>query len=291
MSMHKTPLTTIEETGLIAHGFGRDIGRPSQAADIFRHGVAWGQMSVADQIASIQKQIEHEMPFDKKLRNRFAELLVLLQTQQQPVTSHGSVNSSNVLGFADELETAVHEVASGSRKPSKIPVEPILALIQFARNQAQEPEIKPPTKDFICGKCGYDCNLVRKELDTFTSHDMNDNLIERKYIVADVTSCCQGQEFYNKTDPDDAEPTTRQHGDEVHWIAPSEQEEAPFIPWNGGACPVSPHDIVEYTLRGSPDVVNESMAMFIEFKYGRDRLPSDCEIISYRVKNERLNPT
>lgn len=82
MSMHNKPLTTIEETGLIAHGFGRDIGRPSMTADIFRTGVAWGQMTTADQIASIQQQIEHGMPFDDKLRDRFAELMTGLQAQQ-----------------------------------------------------------------------------------------------------------------------------------------------------------------------------------------------------------------
>lgn len=75
MSMHKKPLTAIEEAGLIAHGFGRDIGKPSMAADIFRHGVEWGQMSELDKIASIQRQIDHGMPFEDGLRNRFSELL------------------------------------------------------------------------------------------------------------------------------------------------------------------------------------------------------------------------
>ncbi len=40
MSMHKTPLTPIEEAGLRAHGL--DIGTPSQLSDVFRHGVKWG---------------------------------------------------------------------------------------------------------------------------------------------------------------------------------------------------------------------------------------------------------
>ena len=75
MSMHKKSLTTIEEVGLIAHGFGQDIGKPSMAADIFRHGVAWGQKSELDQIASIQAQLDHGMPFDDCLRGRLAELL------------------------------------------------------------------------------------------------------------------------------------------------------------------------------------------------------------------------
>ena len=75
MSMHKKPLTDIEETGLISHGFGRDIGKPSMAADIFRHGVAWGQKSELEQIACIQEHIDNGMPVDDYLRGRLSELL------------------------------------------------------------------------------------------------------------------------------------------------------------------------------------------------------------------------
>jgi len=39
MSMHKVPLTALEETGLRAHGL--PIGEPSQLADCFRNGVAY----------------------------------------------------------------------------------------------------------------------------------------------------------------------------------------------------------------------------------------------------------
>lgn len=39
MSMHKKPLTPLEEKGLRLHGL--DIGKPSQLSDVFRHGVAW----------------------------------------------------------------------------------------------------------------------------------------------------------------------------------------------------------------------------------------------------------
>ena len=39
MSMHKTPLTQLEEEGLRAHGL--PVGTPSQLSDVFRHGVAW----------------------------------------------------------------------------------------------------------------------------------------------------------------------------------------------------------------------------------------------------------
>ncbi len=82
MSMHKKPLTVIEETGLIAHGFGRDIGKPSMAADIFRTGVAWGLASNDGRIANIKKELEHGMPFDEKLRKRYEELLISLVAQQ-----------------------------------------------------------------------------------------------------------------------------------------------------------------------------------------------------------------
>lgn len=78
MSMHKKPLTVIEETGLIAHGFGHDIGRPSISADIFRCGVAWGQSSKEEKIADIKKELEHGIPFDDDLRKRYQELLAAL---------------------------------------------------------------------------------------------------------------------------------------------------------------------------------------------------------------------
>ena len=45
MSNHKTPLTVLEHDGLVAHGLGRYIGVPSQAADIFRQGVNWAMAS------------------------------------------------------------------------------------------------------------------------------------------------------------------------------------------------------------------------------------------------------
>ena len=39
MSLHRKPLTRLEEDGLRAHGL--DIGTPSQLSDVFRQGVAW----------------------------------------------------------------------------------------------------------------------------------------------------------------------------------------------------------------------------------------------------------
>lgn len=50
MSMHKIPLTELEELGLRAHGL--DIGTPSQLSDAFRQGVAW-TLQVQQPIAEV----------------------------------------------------------------------------------------------------------------------------------------------------------------------------------------------------------------------------------------------
>lgn len=47
MSMHKIPLTQLEEDGLRAHGL--DIGSPSQLSDVFRHGIKWALEQTAPQ--------------------------------------------------------------------------------------------------------------------------------------------------------------------------------------------------------------------------------------------------
>ena len=39
MSIHKIPLTELEQVGLTKHGL--PIGKPSQLSDVFRHGVKW----------------------------------------------------------------------------------------------------------------------------------------------------------------------------------------------------------------------------------------------------------
>lgn len=39
MSMHKTPLSKMEEEGLLKHGL--QVGAPSQLSDTFRQGIAW----------------------------------------------------------------------------------------------------------------------------------------------------------------------------------------------------------------------------------------------------------
>lgn len=87
--MHKKPLTTLEEAGLIAHGLGPDIGRPSMPADLFRIGLAWGRMATPEIIEGISKQITCGIPLDEKLRDRFQQLLEVLKNEGlnlQPVS-------------------------------------------------------------------------------------------------------------------------------------------------------------------------------------------------------------
>lgn len=78
MSDHKKPLTLIEETGIILHGFGRDIGKPSHVVDVFRHGIAWGQATTLEQIADAERSLQHDMPIDDDLRARLGELLAAM---------------------------------------------------------------------------------------------------------------------------------------------------------------------------------------------------------------------
>ena len=67
MSMHETPLTELERTGLEVHGLRTD--EPCQLSDAFRLGIAWANMSED----SRRKQIErHEE--NKNIRYRQRDL-------------------------------------------------------------------------------------------------------------------------------------------------------------------------------------------------------------------------
>ena len=77
MSMHKKPLTRLEEEGLRAHGL--PIGTPSQLSDVFRHGIAWaaaqGQGDVRRLREAAQKVISHvegDLPIKGWLRDNDA---------------------------------------------------------------------------------------------------------------------------------------------------------------------------------------------------------------------------
>lgn len=56
MSMHKIPLTPLEEEGLRLHGL--PIGTPSQRSDTFRQGVAWA-IGEAKRLAEENERLQH----------------------------------------------------------------------------------------------------------------------------------------------------------------------------------------------------------------------------------------
>lgn len=58
------------------------------------------------------------------------ELSKDFKVSSKPVTTDGA------LKFAAELELAIGEIMAGKRKPANIPMEPMVALIQFARDNA-----------------------------------------------------------------------------------------------------------------------------------------------------------
>ena len=64
MSMHRMPLTTVEHEGLVRHGLGRAIGKPSQLADVFRQGVKWGQNQEREACAAMLDQMVEEAEQD-----------------------------------------------------------------------------------------------------------------------------------------------------------------------------------------------------------------------------------
>jgi hypothetical protein len=66
MSMHKTPLTGLERDGLFAHGMGCHIGKPSQAADIFRQGIAWALRTNEAREIAVKQREEIEAMFNRK---------------------------------------------------------------------------------------------------------------------------------------------------------------------------------------------------------------------------------
>lgn len=72
MSLHKKPLTKLEEEGLRGHGL--DIGTASQLSDCFRHGVAWGLEAQQSIIKELEEKDDSELlqliHDDLKMRSR-----------------------------------------------------------------------------------------------------------------------------------------------------------------------------------------------------------------------------
>ena len=80
MSMHRIPLSKVEEAGLRAHGL--DIGTPSQLSDAFRQGLKYGQSESAAEIVELKRQLEEakwQAAFDGKLLNHIESELIGVQ--------------------------------------------------------------------------------------------------------------------------------------------------------------------------------------------------------------------
>jgi hypothetical protein len=84
--------------------------------------------------------------------------------------STGPVSAEDAQRCAADLERVLGEIANGTRKPNKIPMEPILRLIQFAR----QPQLDVPLTPEIIGRAlrwkhdgrQYDRDTVRLVLRT-----------------------------------------------------------------------------------------------------------------------------
>ena len=74
MSIHKKPLTQLEEEGLRAHGL--PIGTPSQLSDVFRYGIAWAASQNQSEVQKLRDECEY-------LANENIELKLLIKNMRQ----------------------------------------------------------------------------------------------------------------------------------------------------------------------------------------------------------------
>jgi hypothetical protein len=78
--------------------------------------------------------------------------------------STGPVSAEDAQRCAADLERVLGEIANGTRKPNKIPMEPILRLIQFAR----QPQLDVPLTPEIIGR------VLRATARTLTDPQIDD---------------------------------------------------------------------------------------------------------------------
>lgn len=81
MSMHKLPLSELEEEGLRVHGLS--IGTPSQLSDAFRQGIAWALSQQDDNEATSPAQGEQQPPYPH-------EVMDVIATSRYQVVASGS---------------------------------------------------------------------------------------------------------------------------------------------------------------------------------------------------------
>jgi hypothetical protein len=68
------------------------------------------------------------------------------------------MNMTQIEKYADELNQALFDVAAGVIKPSKLPIEPMVRLIDFVKSQAS-----PPTDKVTISKAEYDALVADAE--------------------------------------------------------------------------------------------------------------------------------
>jgi protein required for attachment to host cells len=105
MSNHKTPLTAVERAGLLAHGLGRNIGVPSQLADVFRQGVAWGISQRQNESAATAPLLERIAELEQQAVERTVHNNMLAESQEL-----------RIIALERELETVRNEVLEEAAK-------------------------------------------------------------------------------------------------------------------------------------------------------------------------------
>jgi len=73
MSIHKMPLTVLEEDGLHTHGLR--VGEPSQLSDCFRLGMAWAVKSTDSQLAALRADLTEQCRLNAMGQEREARLM------------------------------------------------------------------------------------------------------------------------------------------------------------------------------------------------------------------------
>lgn len=129
MSDHKKPLTALEESGLIAHRL--PIGKPSQLADAFRHGIAWAERARPAPVSQDAWLVEAErlvIAFRKSILNMRDDSLPVAEFMAAPdVYMKTMQNLFAHLRSRPEPEGFV-----------LVPIEPTKAMLQAAWDECSQ---------------------------------------------------------------------------------------------------------------------------------------------------------
>lgn len=121
MSMHKIPLTELEEEGLRKHGL--DIGKPSQLSDAFRLGIKWASEELGEQNKVLQAEIESLRAENSqfKLKEKFAQSdknkqQILFEAESNKMRRLAEVRYHTILGLKEQLTLALASLESAKKK-------------------------------------------------------------------------------------------------------------------------------------------------------------------------------